>query len=247
MNHRMRKLVAGLAIVAGAMSVPSMAFAQEDILTKKIPSLEYQQADVREALKALFKQVDASYSLAPDIVGYVTVTLKDVSFEIALTNLLNQVDATYRYEAGVFVIVKREAPLPPDAGSRDGDTAAPTAKKIFRRHRIRSADPMLIAMLIGTNNGSQQWFGNPYPSIINMGGGMGMGGMGMGGMGGGMMGGGMGGMGMGGMGMGGMGGGMMGGGMMGGGMGGGMMGGGMGMGGMGMGGMGGGGMGMGGF
>jgi len=218
MNHRMRKLVAGLAIVAGAMSVPSMAFAQEDILTKKIPSLEYQQADVREALKALFKQVDASYSLAPDIVGYVTVTLKDVSFEIALTNLLNQVDATYRYEAGVFVIVKREPPLPPDTGNREGDTTAPTAKKIFRRHRIRSADPMLIAMLIGTNNGSQQWFGNPYPSILNMGGGMGMGGMG-----GGMMGGGMGGMGMGGMGMGGMG---MGG--MGGGMGGGMMGGGMG-------------------
>ncbi len=246
MNHRMRKLVAGLAIVAGAMSVPSMAFAQEDILTKKIPSLEYQQADVREALKALFKQVDASYSLAPDIVGYVTVTLKDVSFEIALTNLLNQVDATYRYEAGVFVIVRREAPLPVGDNTRDGNEAAPTAKKIFRRHRIRSADPMLIAMLIGTNQGSQQWFGNPYPSIINMGGGMmgGMGGMGggMGGMGGGMMGG-MGGMGGGmmGGGMGGMGGGMMGGGMMGGGMGGGMMGGGMG------GGMMGGGMGMGGF
>ncbi len=63
----------------GAM--PVMARAQEDISQKIIPSLELEQADVREALRALFKNVNVSYSIAPEVQGTVTVSLKNVTFD----------------------------------------------------------------------------------------------------------------------------------------------------------------------
>src|SRR5580693_10046632 len=89
-------------------AMPSLASAQsEDVSQKTIPSLELEQADVREALRALFKNVNVSYSIAPEVQGPVTVSLKNVTFETALQNVLRQVDATYRIEAGVYEIVKK--------------------------------------------------------------------------------------------------------------------------------------------
>ncbi len=88
-------------------AMPSLASAQEDIGQKIIPSLELEQADVREALRALFKNVNVSYSIAPEVQGTVTVSLKNVTFDTAIQNVLRQVDATYRVEAGVYEIVKK--------------------------------------------------------------------------------------------------------------------------------------------
>jgi hypothetical protein len=206
MKIRFRNALLAMALAVTTVGPIASSFAQDDILNKVIPSVEYLNADLREVLKSLFKQVDANYSIAPEIQGTVTLSLKGQKFELVLQNILSQVDATYRYEGGVFVIVRRESntvgtPNDPDAG------AQPKQNKIIRKIYIRSADPMLIAMLIGNN--SQSWSGSPEMTSMNrLGGGM-MGG----GMGGGMMGGGMGG----GMMGGGMGGGMMGGGGMGGG------------------------------
>jgi len=221
-------------------ALPLIAIAQEDISQKQISSLELDQADVREGLRALFKNVNVSYSIAPEVQGSVTVSLKNVSFDTALQNMLRQVDATYRIEGGVYEIVKRSETAIPTPGSTEEIT--PVKTTIIRRIKIRSADPEFIAMMLGKKAGNQNYLIAPEMSTIANG----MAAGGMGGMGGGM---GMGGMGMGGMGMGGMGGGMgmggMGGGMGGMGMGGGMggMGGGMGGFGGGMGGFGGGGMG----
>jgi len=219
---------------------PSMAMAQsDDIMKKQIPSLEYQQADVREALRAMFRTVPgASYTIAPDVQGNITVSLKNVSFEAALQNITKQVDATYRIEGGVINIIHRIVENVAPVSGPDAPTNAGT-NKVIRRIKIRSADPQFIAMLIGQKEGSQNFTLSPEMSTLSKSGGMGGMGGGMGGMGGGM--GGMGGGGMGGMGggMGGFGGGGMGG--MGGGMGGG--GGFGGMGGGGFGGMGGGGFG----
>lgn len=209
------KLAMGLAFgifLVGA--TPVVASAQEDISQKTIPSLELDQADVREALRALFKNVNVSYSIAPEVQGTVTVSLKNVSFDLALQNILRQIDATYRVEGGVYEIVKRAEVTAPTPGNTEELT--PVKTTIIRRIKIRSADPEFIAMMLGRKGGSQNYQISPEMSTISKG--ASMGGMGMGGMSGGM--GGMG-MGMGGMGMGGMSGGM----------------GGMGMGGMGMGGM----------
>src|SRR5579859_6133493 len=78
--------------------LPARSLAQDGPGNKDVPSLEFNQADVREALRALFKNVGVSYSIAPEVQGTITCDLKHVPFETALQNILSQVDATYRIE-----------------------------------------------------------------------------------------------------------------------------------------------------
>ena len=85
------KLAMGIAFgMFMLVAMPSLASAQEDVSQKTIPSLELEQADVREALRALFKNVNVSYSIAPEVQGTVTVSLKSVTFETALQHVLRQ-------------------------------------------------------------------------------------------------------------------------------------------------------------
>jgi hypothetical protein len=192
------------------------SFAQ-DPSNQIIPSLELDSADVREALRALFKNVGVSYSIAPEVQGTVTVSLRNVTFEAALQNILKQVNATYRVEGGIYQIVLKE-----EVGGGTGvtpDTGPPPKTTVVRRLKIRSADPQMIITLL---SGSQSTSVAPEQSTIfntNSGGGGGLGGGGgFGGGGGGFGGGGFGG---GGFGGGGFGGGGFGGGGFGGGLGGG--------------------------
>ena len=197
---------------------------------------------VRQSIKTLIfekcskpfsKKLMPATAFPPDIQGSITLSMKEAKFELVLQNVLAQVNATYRYEGGVFVILKRE---PPEGGTPiDNTGGAPKAPgKIVRKIFIRSADPQLIAMLIGgTGGGQQNWGASPEPTSLSrmqsgQGGGGGFGGGGGGGFGIGGGGGGFGG------GSGGFGGG-------GGGFGGGSSGGGGGFGGGGFGGGGGGG------
>ena len=233
---RLTKFVfSGLLGLAFATLMPATIHAQGDPGTQNISQLELEQADVREALRLLFKNVNASYGVAPEVQGTVTVSLRNVPFETALQAILKQVDATYRVEGGVYQIIRRD-----DTGvvSGGGTEERPniTPRNPVRRLKIRSADPMFIVMML---NGSQN-FSNTYPEMSTLfnspagqGGGQG-GGLGGGGLGGGGLGGG-------GLGGGGFGGGGLGGGGFGGGGGGGFGGGGFGGGGLGGGGFGGGG------
>ena len=139
----------GLALFVTA---PSRAMAQQDDTQKIIPSLELDQADVRDALRALFRNVNVNYSIAPEVQGTVTVSLKNVLFETALQFILKQVDATYRIESGVYQIIHREAqifnPTSPDTG-----TQLVPVTKVVRRLYIRYADPQFIfTMLKGSTN-----------------------------------------------------------------------------------------------
>ncbi len=154
MKIRNMMIVVALAMTTACMT--PLAMAQGDILDHKISSAEYQNSDLREVLKTLFKEVNASYSIPPDIQGQITLSMKDAKFELVLQNVLAQVGATYRYEGGVFVILKREPPEKPivEPGGPDPKPAGKIVRKIF----IRSADPQLIAMLIGGSNaGTQNW------------------------------------------------------------------------------------------
>lgn len=225
----MRKIAKVLVSAVLATSVFTLlsakVYAQEDPSQKIIPSLELDQADVREAIKILFRNVGVSYSIAPDVQGVVTVSLRNVPFETALQNILKQVNATYRVEGGVYQIIARiEETTGP---GNELPTTTPSAKPPIRKLKIRSADPLFIMMMLqGTQSTTSVW---PEMSTVfktgSLGGGGGFGGnqggLGGGGFGGGL-GGGLGGGGFGG-GMGGFGGGMggFGGGGFGGGMGGG--------------------------
>jgi len=135
----------GLAL---SVAAPVRAFAQQDPGTRIIPSLELQQADVRDALRALFRNVNVNYSIAPEVQGTVTVSMKNVLFEQALQNVLKQVDATYRIEGGVYEIVKREVAPPPGGGPQTAGPLNNGVQKVFRRIYIQSADPQFIFRMI---------------------------------------------------------------------------------------------------
>lgn len=176
----------GTAILSGLFALtPIKATAQgEDIGSRQIPSLELDAADVREALKILFRSVNVSYSIAPDVQGLITVSLRNVPFDTALRNILGQVDSTWRVEGGVYQIIRREIANPTPTNPTDTNTPAPTLP--VRRLKIRSADPQFIMMML---SGTQSTQLAPEMSTLFKSGGFGGGGFG-GGMGGGGFGGG---------------------------------------------------------
>jgi len=190
MNKRMKLAIGAMLAIGMLAGAPVRALGQ-DVGNQIIPTLELDSADVREALRALFKNVGVSYSIAPEVQGTVTVSLRNVTFEVALRNILGQVNATYRVEGGIYQIVQKEEVGPTPGG---GTTEPlPGSGKVIRRLKIRSADPLLIITLL---SGSQSTSVAPEQStIFNTGGGQGQGGQGGGGFGGGGFGGGGGGFG----------------------------------------------------
>ena len=198
--------MAGALAVIGAFALPINANAQ-DLRDRTVPSLELQDADVRDALRLLFESVGVTnYTIASDVQGRITVKLTNVAFETALRNILDQVGATWSIEAGIYQIKKREEPPAPSTGPTTPET--PQATNVIRKIQIQHADPYLIALLL---SGNQDFAAQPEYSTQS--GGFG----GLGGSGGGFGGGGQGGFGGGGFGGGGFGGGGFGGGGFGGG------------------------------
>ncbi|RYG28902.1 hypothetical protein EON81_27705, partial [bacterium] len=150
------KLALAMALGATLLGASPAARAQDpDLGSKIIPTLKYEQVDVREALRALFKAVgNPGYTIDPAVQGTITVNLSNVTFDIAINNILRQVDATYRLDGGIYQIIRREIDQTPQPGT-DSTTVAPLSNDVLRRIQINSADPMLIALLIGTQQGSQ--------------------------------------------------------------------------------------------
>ncbi|MBL8086723.1 MAG: hypothetical protein JNM85_01475 [Chthonomonas sp.] len=193
------------------IGAPIKGTAQIDPANVSVPALELQQADVRDALRLLFKQVGIPYSINSDVQGEVTISITSPTpFETVLRNILNQVNATYRVEGGIYTIILK----PQDTGFGGGtDTTAPitttTTTNMPQRIQIRHADPLLIIRLINA-----EWDPTMQPenSVIVSGGFGGGGGNGGGGGFGGGLGGGGGSGGLGGGGFGGGGGGFGGGG-----------------------------------
>jgi bla regulator protein BlaR1 len=97
--------IVSIGLVAKVRAQPQPI--QADVSQQIVPSVEFDNTDVRQCLRSLFKMVNTSYSIAPEVQGTVTLSLKNVSFEVALQNVLRQVDATYRIRSGVHEIIKR--------------------------------------------------------------------------------------------------------------------------------------------
>jgi hypothetical protein len=142
-----------LTAVVGLMmvSAPISAHAQIDPKDRIIPSLEFNDADVRDALRVLFKTVNVPYVINSDVQGTVTCSLTNVPFETALRNILSQVNATYRVEGGVYtILVKQDAGSRPVGDGGDGGfTPTTTEKDVYPTIiPIRHADPMYIINLL---------------------------------------------------------------------------------------------------
>lgn len=200
-----------IALVGLLAFAPALSSAQSEPRDKILPSVELEDADVRDALKLIFNQAQGSYTVSQQVAGTVTVSLKDVPFETALRNILNQVDATWRYEAGIYVIIPKPTgndPTVPDVPTNVTNT---TTESFPVRIRIRHADPEMIFQLISQNFTTNAFLEPEMSSFPRRGFGGGNGGGGFGGGNGGFGGGGFGGGGNGGFGGGGFGGGGFGG------------------------------------
>lgn len=82
--------------------------AAPDTSNTIISSLMLDDADVRDALKQLFKLAEVTnYSIATSIQGVVTLSVKNQPFETCLRNILAQVHATYRVEGSVYIIIPK--------------------------------------------------------------------------------------------------------------------------------------------
>jgi hypothetical protein len=178
----------------------------KDLASKKV-TLNLENADVKYALKLLFQSVGVNYTLDPNVIGTVTVSLTDVPFRVALENILRSVASvqplTYRVESGVYNIAPKVVETntePPATPETDTTKKAATRTEKIQLNFADSAD---IARIFG-GQVIQTRFGSLGQG--GFGGGMGGGGFG-GGQGGGGFGGGQGGFGGGGLGGGGFGGG----------------------------------------
>src|SRR5688500_12694690 len=148
MKRHILAIIGAIAVI-GAFAVPVNATAQ-DLRDRTVPSLELQDADVRDALRLLFESVGVTnYTIASDVQGRITVKLTNVAFETALRNILDQVGATWSIEAGIYQIKKREEPPAPSTGPTTPET--PQATNVIRKIQIQHADPYLIAMLLSGN------------------------------------------------------------------------------------------------
>ena len=67
-------------------------------------TMEFKDMEVRTAIKNVMKASRATYTIAPDVQGMVSLSLKGEGFAEALDKILEQVGATYSMEGGVVNI-----------------------------------------------------------------------------------------------------------------------------------------------
>lgn len=180
------KSILTIATATVLLGAPLLLVAQDgggqDPRNTVIPSIELDNADVRDALKILFRAANVQYTVDPTVQGLVTVSLKDVPFETALRNILNQVNATWRVDTGVYNIIQKPQQNETNTSTDLSNVPTATANTPIKIP-VMHADPYhIVALLSGQD--SQ----NNYPEVsTNIGGfgGGGGGGFGGGGLGGG--------------------------------------------------------------
>lgn len=100
--------VAGqLSIAIAVLVLASFGFVASVRAQDSGDRVKLTNADVREALSQVFKRMNISYTISPEVNGRITVEMNNVSFQQELESILRQVDATYRIEAGVYEIIPK--------------------------------------------------------------------------------------------------------------------------------------------
>lgn len=149
----------GIVAAAPLMSVAQGAGQGQDISNQVIPTLEFDQANVRDALRQLFRNVNVSYDVAPDVQGAVTLSMKSQTFEVILQSILKQVDATYRIEAGKYVIIRK--PPPPVFTDANGAPQVGRSRRDPVYIKISHADPQIIFLILAPPNPNSPNFNLP--------------------------------------------------------------------------------------
>ncbi len=99
-----------LALLALVLGTVSPVYSQQGGGESPRITLNLESASIADALKLLFRSVGYNYTLDESVVGgYVTVSLKDVTFETALRTILRSANPplTYRVDGGVYIITPK--------------------------------------------------------------------------------------------------------------------------------------------
>lgn len=113
-SARLRDVLSGLLkqtratywLENGAFYVGAKPKSSQELLDHRIPLVEFDQVDAKEALRDFFGRNNVDYTISDKVEGCVTLYVRQVTFKQALDYLLKQLDATYRIEGGVFKIVR---------------------------------------------------------------------------------------------------------------------------------------------
>lgn len=87
-----------------------------------IDHLDIQQAQIRDAIRSLFQKTGYSYQISPEVIGVLSVELKNVPFQQALKMIVEKVGAAFSVENGIYnifnakAVQKEPAPIDEDDG-----------------------------------------------------------------------------------------------------------------------------------
>ena len=176
-------LVAGAVIlsptIARAQDTPGTDPASGSEASNQSIKLNLENADLYSALKLLFAQIKANYTLDPSLRQLsVTVSLTNIPFRIALDTLLKSVNSpvplTYKVENGIYSVLEKKEVLNPDSEpvAPDQTNRGPvkiTYKKFYGSTGELHYNSFYIARLLGAklipsvvqdqNSGGQSGFG----------------------------------------------------------------------------------------
>jgi hypothetical protein len=169
-----------LLFAIGLFVAPAEVKAQQDPNNMIIESIELDQADIRDALKVLFRSTSLNYTVAPDVQGVITVSLKNVPFKTALRGILTQVDATWREEGNIFNVIRKPDPTAATGNTPElGNTSQ--AAEFFPPIVLLNDPQMILNILLDQADFSSEPETSSVPSISSNGGGFGGGSGGFGG------------------------------------------------------------------
>ena len=148
--HRALRIAACLLVLVG---VTVSAVAQEPTSGGgPRVTLNLESASIADALKLLFRATGYNYTLDESVVqGYVTVSLKDVTFETALRTVLRAANPplTYRVDGGVYIISPRVETF--DTSGQDLQQVEEPSLPQVRTEKItlQHLDSLAIAQILG--------------------------------------------------------------------------------------------------
>ncbi len=148
-HYKIMATVIGLALFATGLCVAQDQPA--DTADTASVSISLKAARVSDALEMLFKQrPELKYSFRDSEIDQtaITMSLPNVSFDVALRNILKSANLTYRKESDIYVITKQ-------VDTVDGITAETTqieeqkSTKRTEKIKLRYADASMIAYMLG--------------------------------------------------------------------------------------------------
>ncbi len=163
--------------LAVAAAVPVHAQDEGDVSNKKV-TLNFENADIRYALKMLFNMVGVNYLLDENVQGTVTASLNNVTFRVALENILKgtQLPLTYRVQDGVYTVSLKQEEITQETTTTTTEETQPEKKTRTVKIVVNYADAVDLSYNLGGGaiiSNQRMGYGGGYGGYGGYGGGIG--------------------------------------------------------------------------